>query len=565
MGLQEYRAKRDFDRTAEPRGADRVTTQWPPRFVVQKHQASRLHYDVRLEIGGVLVSWAVPLGPSTRPADKRFAARTEDHPLEYRDFEGVIPEGEYGAGRMIVWDQGIFVPVPDRKGAQPEIDPQAGPEMLRRQLEAGAVKVEMLGEKLQGRWALVRMAPREGEQGGWLMIKDRDAHSTEEGGLPGDDTSVLTGRTVDEVAYPGAIHAPAADCRAALDGILGAGRDVTLALSGGTVRLTNLDKVYWPATADRPALTKRDFLAYYARMARPVLRHLHGRPLALTRYPDGIHGGSFYQKDSKPGTPDFVETVAIWSDHRAQRADGDIDFVLCHNLPTLLWLAQLGTIEIHPWISRIAPAGPGEAPFGTTFSGSREDLERSALNYPDFLLFDIDPYVYSGQEAPGTEPELHREGYERGKEGAFKVKEQLDALGLPSFVKTSGKTGLHIHAPVLRQYTFTECRAIVGTLVDQMAREQPDRFTVEWAVEKRRGRIFMDKNQNVRGKNMAGAYCTRPSAEATVSMPLTWEALATAYPTDFTILTVPEIVAAQGDAWLEILAKPTDLQAILGG
>ncbi len=563
MGLQEYRARRDFTRTPEPRGADRVETQWPPRFVVQEHQASRHHYDVRLEIGGVLVSWAVPLGPSTRPADRRFAARTEDHPLEYREFEGVIPEGEYGAGRMIVWDHGIFVPVPDRKGAAPETDPVRGAALLQQQLEAGALKVELLGEKLHGRWALVRMAPRGDEPPGWLLVKDRDAWATEDGGLPGDGTSVLSGRTVEEVAYPGAIHAPPAEVRAALDGILAAGKETSLALPGGTVRLTNLDKVFWPETASAPALTKRDLLAYLVRMARPLLRHLHGRPLALTRYPDGIAGGSFYQKDRRPGTPEFVETVAIWSEHRAQRADGDIDFVLCHNLPTLLWLGQQGAIELHPWISRIAPPGPGEGPFGLEFAGSREVLERSALNYPDFLLFDIDPYVYSGEEAPGSEPELHREGFERGREGAFRVKAQLDALGLPSFVKTSGKTGLHIHAPVLRQYTFTECRAIVGTLVDQLAREQPERFTVDWAVEKRRGKVFMDKNQNVRGKNMAAAYCPRPTPQATVSMPLTWAALETAYPTDFTIRTVPELVAAQGDAWLEILARPADLKAIL--
>jgi bifunctional non-homologous end joining protein LigD len=564
MSLHDYWAKRNFAVTPEPHGHATVQTQWPPRFVLGQHRASRLHFDFRLEIDGVLASWAVPLGPSTKPADKRFAARTEDHPVEYLPFEGVIPKGEYGAGHAIVWDTGEFVPVPEPKGSPPEIDPEKGAALLRAQLAKGELKVELLGHKMQGRWALVDIGKKSGDNS-WLLIKDRDAHSTDDGGLPGDPYSVLSGRLLDEAVYPGHIWTTGDEQARALAFIDDApAKGGVLELQHGAVKLTNLDKPYWPATGNHPPLVKRDFLRYIVQMARPLLRHLGDRPLALTRYPDGAFGQSFYQKDRFAGTPDWVRHVPIYSDHRVERGDGDIQFVLAENLATLVWLAQLGTIEVHPWISRIAPAAFGDAEFTTAFGGSRANLDGSALNYPDFLLFDIDPYVYSGQEKPGSEPELHADGYWRGVEGAFEVKQVLDSLGIPSWIKTSGKTGLHIHAPIRRQYTFTECRALVATIVDRMAVLEPDKFTVEWTVEKRRGKIFMDKNQNVRGKNMAGAFWTRPSAEATVSMPVTWRQLETVYPTDFTILTAPAWVEEHGDAWLDILAAPTDLSAILG-
>jgi len=142
MPLDEYRTKRDFERTPEPSGEERRAAVGH-RFVVQKHDASRLHYDVRLEHDGVLWSWAVPKGPSLEPGERRLAVRVEDHPLEYRDFEGVIPEGQYGAGTVLVWDRGEWTP---------EGDPAEG-------LEEGTLSFSLHGEKLRGRWTLVRMGP----------------------------------------------------------------------------------------------------------------------------------------------------------------------------------------------------------------------------------------------------------------------------------------------------------------------------------------------------------------------------------------------------------------------
>jgi bifunctional non-homologous end joining protein LigD len=295
-------------------------------------------------------------------------------------------------------------------------------------------------------------------------------------------------------------------------------------------------------------------------MAPHILRHLADRPLTLTRYPSGALSAGFYQKDLPKSAPDFVESVAVYSGRRA----GDLTYVLAHNLATLVWLGQSAAIELHPWLSRTTPPEPGDAKFGTNTAGSEEAIEGSALNYPDVLLFDIDPYVYSGTEAPGDEPTLHRAGFKRGVEAALAIKGLLDELRLPSFLKTSGKTGLHIHVPIKRQFTFTEVRAIVGTLSERLATQHPDRFTTVWQVDKRRGKIFLDKNQNVRGKNMAAIYCPRPAAGAPVSMPVSWNELERVYPTDFTIQTAPAMVAERGDMWLGIHAAKCDLGSILG-
>lgn len=190
MTLDTYHSKRDFTRTPEPAGdAGSAVTDGAElrRFVIQKHHARTLHYDLRLEEDGVLKSWAVPKGPSLDPADKRLAVEVEDHPLEYGDFEGSIPEGEYGAGRVIVWDRGTF---------------EAAGEgvSFAEMLEKGTAKIRIFGEKLHGGFALVRTRWG-GKAGNWLLIKEKDEHAR-----PGWDVtveaplSVLSGRDVDEVA-----------------------------------------------------------------------------------------------------------------------------------------------------------------------------------------------------------------------------------------------------------------------------------------------------------------------------------------------------------------------------
>ena len=189
MGLREYKQKRRFGVTPEPAGDSRRRPRRPRGlvFVVQKHRASRLHYDVRLEWEGVLLSWAVPKGPSLDPSVKRLAMQTEDHPLEYAEFEGVIPAGEYGAGTVMIWDRGTWVP----EGA----DPGA-------RLEKGDLKFALRGEKLTGSWVLVRTR-RLSEPGraAWLLIKHRDGSASDEDVVETRPRSVVSGRLLAEIAW----------------------------------------------------------------------------------------------------------------------------------------------------------------------------------------------------------------------------------------------------------------------------------------------------------------------------------------------------------------------------
>ncbi len=166
MGLEEYNKKRDFKNTSEPRG-DAISQTDTQRFVVQRHQARKLHYDLRLEINGSLKSWAVPKGPSMNPADKRLAIRTEDHPLKYLEFHGTIPKGNYGAGRMIIWDSGTF-----------DIDRTEFDMSANSQIQKGNLKLILHGQKLKGHFALIRTGIRNKREN-WLLIKKKDAFSTD--------------------------------------------------------------------------------------------------------------------------------------------------------------------------------------------------------------------------------------------------------------------------------------------------------------------------------------------------------------------------------------------------
>ena len=190
--LSSYQEKRDFNRTAEPAGGVRPPGA-EPIFVIQKHAARSLHYDFRLEIAGVLKSWAVPKGPSTNPKDKRLAVPTEDHPLEYADFEGVIPPGEYGAGPVLVWDTGVFRNITDKKGQSLS---------LEEALAHGHLKVWLEGQKLRGGYALTRFkkAPEEN----WLLVKLADDLADPEGNpVKTQPLSVLSGRTLEEIRKAG--------------------------------------------------------------------------------------------------------------------------------------------------------------------------------------------------------------------------------------------------------------------------------------------------------------------------------------------------------------------------
>jgi bifunctional non-homologous end joining protein LigD len=185
------------------------------------------------------------------------------------------------------------------------------------------------------------------------------------------------------------------------------------------------------------------------------------------------------------------------------------------------------------------------------------------LNYPDYVVFDIDPYIYSGKEKAGDEPELNTVAFEKGKEVAFWLRELLQSMSLEPIVKTSGKTGLHVFVPIERKIDFDTARAVSELVGRHLLRQHPKDITMEWSVPKRTGKIFMDYNMNVRGKTLNVAYSPRGAAGSPVSMPLTWDELAKAHPLDFRLPNAAQRLAETGDRWRDALVRKQSLERAL--
>ncbi len=836
--LDEYRRKRDPDRTPEPFDPGPPTPPPPPsaaapRFVVQKHWARNLHYDLRLELDGVLKSWAVPKGPSTRVEEKRLAVHVEDHPLEYADFEGVIPAGNYGAGSVIVWDRGWF------RSFKPG-DPL-------EQYARGKLELELFGFKLRGRWTLVRMGKKDKE---WLLLKKADGAASEREAIERYPESVITGMTVEEtrdvpgtlaalrervrsfgsprrnlsprgisftlatlaerppsgpewcfeikydgvrmlafrngdqvcllgrsgeditkrypeiaaalvalpaprflldgeiiaedeegrpsfqrlqarmlLTRPGDIQAAMArvpvrgvffDCLAVedrdlrrvplaerkellgrllpplgtvqrcdhvlehgeaffeaasemgLEGIVakrlasvyagrrsrdwikikcqrrqefviggysepqgarvrfgalhvglyegprlvyvtkvGAGfddeslesmwraleplaratspfeersptgrghhwveprlvcdvrftewtrdgglrhpiflglrvdkrpeeclREAPVAIEAATepalardpaaaaaprrsapsrVRFTNLKKLFWP-----DGTTKGDLIAYYESVAPLMLAYLRDRPIVLTRYPDGIEGKSFFQKDAPVYVPAWVRTETVHSDD----GERDIRYFVLDDLDSLRYVANLGTIPIHAWSARVG-----------------------SLDHPDWLVLDLDP-----KGAPFTHV----------VQVARALRTILEELELPSHVKTSGATGLHVLIPMGRRYSHAEVRTFARLLAMMVVEAVPDLSTITRAVQSRGGKVYVDFGQNGRGITIVAPYSVRPLPGAPASCPLRWdEVTARLDPAQFTIRTIPKRFEKMEDPLSGVLGKGIDMVAAI--
>ena len=817
--LATYREKRKASRTPEPFGGQVVAG--GSVFVVQQHAARRLHWDLRLELDGVLLSWAVPKGPSPNQADKRLAMKTEDHPLEYAEFEGVIPEGEYGAGSMIVWDRGTWTALED---------PHEG-------LEKGKLLFELHGHKLLGAWTLVKTRQ---EENSWLLIKERDAYLDPEGGTesyPAD--SIYSGLTVEEfaradelaeelaerVAGAGAkarvVHAddvslmlatseekafsregwvfeikydgyrllaersarePYLRSRAGhdltltfpeiaravrglpyeglvLDGevvvhdaegkpsfqrlqkrgrilkkadalkasvelpavyyafdLLGVegydlrglgllerkrflrellptvgpirysdhidrqgeamyaqveamglegivGKEATAPYKGGrsrswikvrtvttecfvvvgwtepkgtrsgfgslhvaqhgeeglvymgavgtgfsdaqldevfshltemevdacpcvggaipkgkthhwvrpemvaevrykevtdqqllrqpsfsrfrtdvrpgecviagagepaepveakeekSVPFSNLDKVFWPDEG----YTKGDLIDYYRQISPWMLEYLQDRPLVMTRFPDGIDGKSFFQKDAPPYAPDWFRRVTLWS----EGSERELSYFVAEDLESLLYVINLGTIPLHVWSSRI-----------------------ETLANPDWCILDLDP-----KEAPFTDV----------VEVARAIHDLCEEIGLPSFPKTSGSSGIHVLVPLAGKLGYEQSRALGQLLARVVVAEQPDIATVTRNPDKRDGKVYVDFVQNGHGRLIVAPYCVRPKPKAPVSTPLDWsEVNPRLRIEDHTITSVPRRMERLGeDPMRPVLELEPDLLGAL--
>jgi bifunctional non-homologous end joining protein LigD len=317
-------------------------------------------------------------------------------------------------------------------------------------------------------------------------------------------------------------------------------------------RFSNLQKIYWPATGGQKAITKGDLISYYEAVSKLILPHLKDRPLSLSRYPDGIYGKSFYHKDWHQSRPPYVKTVKVHSEQR----DGVINYLVCNNLQSLLWIANLGAIEMHPWYSRIKD-------FEKCKSSETLFEEKCGLNFPDFIVLDLDPYIYSGKEKTGAEPEYNLKGFRAAAEVAFDLKDVLDELRIKSYIKCSGKTGLHVYIPTLPMFTYDQTRSFAEILGKILLSKSPNKITMEWSTAKRNGKVFFDYNQNSRGKTIASVYSVRPTPNATVSIPIRWADLDDFDPRDFTLRTVPEIFKSKRDPWREVLENKQDLSKVM--
>jgi bifunctional non-homologous end joining protein LigD len=333
---------------------------------------------------------------------------------------------------------------------------------------------------------------------------------------------------------------------------------LTLAVQGHQLSLTNLDKVLWPVSKGSP-ITKRDYLMYLLKVAPVLLPHLKDRPLTLIRYPNGIiKGPRFFQKQWDAKLPGFVDSVRYYSVDSKK----DQDYLICNNLATLVWLAQVASLELHTSHSRTSTA-PDARKLSGKLTGSEKAIKNSVLNYPDFVVVDLDPYIYSGKENKGDEPELNRKAFRRVCDIALRVKELLDQIGAHSYLKTSGRTGLHIYIPIIRNMNYDEVRSFAEALGKYLLQETPRQITMDWSVKKRIGKVFFDHNMNVRGKTLASIYSARNTVNATVATPIDWDELESIYPNDFNIKNVPKRIKERGDLWADILKNKVDLRKLL--
>src|SRR5882672_1976855 len=349
-----------------------------------------------------------------------------------------------------------------------------------------------------------------------------------------------------EAKAQGAATGDAAQVDAILQQLSGSGASLTLTVNTNSIKLTHLDKVLWPAQAGAKAYTKRHLLQYLATVAPFMVRHLAQRPLTVIRMPDGINGEMFFQKHwDGSALPAFVRLIELVSEEGNSRK-----YVLCNNVETLLWLGQMGVLEFHVPHASVLPDAPAKID------------ENEVFDRPDYVVFDLDPYIYSGKEAKGAEPEFNSRAFAKAREVAFNLREILHAMSLQAFVKTTGKTGLHVFVPIERTISTEQARDVCRLVGAHLLRKHPKDITMDWAVEKRTGKIFFDHNMNGRGRTLNAAYSPRRIPGAWVATPVTWDELGQVEPHHFTLSTVPGRLRDNGDPWQGILQARHDLTRV---
>ncbi|HET8885776.1 MAG TPA: DNA ligase D, partial [Salinimicrobium sp.] len=296
-------------------------------------------------------------------------------------------------------------------------------------------------------------------------------------------------------------------------------KDNTLEIDGISVPISNLEKVYWPDSG----YTKYDLIDYYLQISETILPYMIDRPQNLHRHPNGVKSEGFYQKDSGGILPHWIETQPIYSESNK----ANIEYMLCQKQATLIYMANLGCIELNPWNSRI-----------------------QNLEYPDYTVIDIDP--------------TDKNTFEEVIEVAQAAKVVLDKAKIKGFCKTSGSSGLHIYIPMGAKYTYDEVRDFTKILCYFIKEQLPELTSMERVVNKRKGKIYLDFLQNRKAQTLAAAYCARPKPGATVSAPLDWKEVKSGLDMhDFTIKTMPERIKEKKDLFKGVLGKGIDMQKAL--
>jgi bifunctional non-homologous end joining protein LigD len=328
-------------------------------------------------------------------------------------------------------------------------------------------------------------------------------------------------------------------------------------------QITSLDKILWPKSDQREAITKRDYLIYLAQISTPLLHHLHGRALTIIRSPWGVRGRPFYQKHWHTAIPEFFETAVVPDENDE---NGRREHLLCNNLSTLLFLGQNGILEYHVTPARIEKdadipddieieAETGNGPLIVDTTGGW------LLNYPDYLVFDLDLHDHSGKTEKNKPKESNKRDFGRACEVACVLRTVLEQLNVTPLVKLSGKGGIHVYAPIRRNLDYEHARVLTETMVRFAASARPDEITLEMNIQKRQGKVFLDSSSNIKGKTVISAYSPRITEDATVSLPVSWQEIEKAAWIPCTLQAALERVKKSGDLWKDILTQKHDLRA----